>query len=104
MVGILNIHQSISMTIDTERPAPSYVLDAERGMKRMRTRHHGTGRRQLYAEEAVTMTSDEEIFQVQLLRALSLELSAVGFQGATPEALEALRAEVEQCKVANYLL
>jgi hypothetical protein len=40
---------------------------------------------------------DEAFFQSQFLRAITLQLGAAGFDSATPSAMEALRAQAEEC-------
>jgi len=41
---------------------------------------------------------DAVFIQGQLLRSIATALAAVGFDSATPSALESLRAETEECK------
>lgn len=59
--------------------------------------HHATNIRQELGLECLSGVHDESFFEAQLLRAISLALSAVGFDGVKPTALEAFRAEVETC-------
>ena len=46
---------------------------------------------------------DEEFFQMQLLRAVSIALAAAGFAGVDPAALESFRALTEECVYNNAL-
>jgi hypothetical protein len=59
--------------------------------------HHATNIRQELGVEALDGVHDDRFFEAQLLRTISLALSAVGFDSVTPTALEAFRAEVEIC-------
>jgi hypothetical protein len=95
MVGVRSDILSMGPALNRKRTAS----DMEgRPAKRIRIRHHEIRYRQAGAEEAALGAKDDVFFQGQLLRAISLELSAVGFTGATPEALEAFRADVEECE------
>ena len=47
--------------------------------------------------EITAAAHDEEFFQMQLLRAVSVALSAAGFAGVDPTALESFRALTEEC-------
>ena len=40
---------------------------------------------------------DEEAAQTMLTRSIGLALEAVGFEAATPDAMEAFRVDVEEC-------
>ena len=59
--------------------------------------HHATNIRQDLGLECLSGVHDGAFFEAQLVRALSLALSAVGFDSVKPTALEAFRAEVESC-------
>ncbi len=59
--------------------------------------HHATNIRQELGVDALSGVHDERFFEAQLLRAISLALSTVGFDSVKPTALEAFRAEVETC-------
>lgn len=63
----------------------------------MRIVHHTTRIHQDGVDEAASKLQDEAFFEAQLLRSISLALSAVGFDSVKPTALEAFRGEVEQC-------
>lgn len=63
--------------------------------------HHATKVKQDLGVECLAGVHDESFFEAQLLRSISLALSAVGFDGVKPTALEAFRAEVVAC---SYLL
>lgn len=65
----------------------------------MRIVHHSTHIQQERVDEAAFKTQDEVFFEAQLLRSISLALSSVGFDSVTPTALEAFRAQVDQCMV-----
>jgi hypothetical protein len=60
--------------------------------------HHATKIRQERGLESLDGIHDVSFFEAQLLRSISLSLSAVGFDSAQPHALEAFRAEVETCR------
>lgn len=94
--------------------APSYTKMTHASMKRAHAtdneerglhdakrqkiiRHHRIKHRQPFHEDPTLAPQDEAFFQSQLLRAISLNLSAVGFDGVKPTALEAFRAEVNEC-------
>lgn len=66
--------------------------------------HHSTNHRQEGAVESLAGSQDEAFFQAQLQRSISLALSAVGFDAVNPIALEAFRAEVEECKSSSCAL
>jgi transcription initiation factor TFIID subunit 8 len=68
-----------------------------RPAKRRRIVHHGIKYKQPLASEALDVVQDDAFFQSQLLRSISLALTAVGFDSVLPSALEAFRAEVEDC-------
>jgi hypothetical protein len=59
--------------------------------------HHATNIRQALGVEVLSGVHDAAFFEAQLLRAISLALSTVGFDSVKPTALEAFRAEVETC-------
>jgi hypothetical protein len=65
--------------------------------------HHATNFRQELAVECLSGTQDESFFEAQLLRAISLALTTVGFDSVKPEALEAFRADVDRCMHREYL-
>jgi transcription initiation factor TFIID subunit 8 len=69
----------------------------------MRLIHHSTHIHQERAQEAALKAQDEAFFDAQLLRAISLTLSSVGFDSVKPTALEAFRGEVEQCMAPLHL-
>ena len=60
--------------------------------------HHATKTTQDLGLECLSGVHDGAFFEAQLLRAISLALSAVGFDSVNKTALEAFRAEVEMCK------
>ncbi|KAF2840248.1 hypothetical protein M501DRAFT_911077, partial [Patellaria atrata CBS 101060] len=70
--------------------------------KRRRLVKHGIKHKQNFEEDPTERPQDEAFFQSQLLRALSLNLSAVGFDGAKPSALEMFRGAVEEY-MASFL-
>jgi hypothetical protein len=63
----------------------------------MRTVHHAVSHQQQLAAEAKSRSEDAAFYDAQLERSIALALVAVGFDRATPEALEAFRGEIEQC-------
>lgn len=65
----------------------------------MRIVHHSTHVQQEGVDEAAFKAQDEAFFQAQLLRSITLALSSVGFDGVSPTALEAFRAQVDSCTV-----
>ncbi|EOD47285.1 putative bromodomain associated protein [Neofusicoccum parvum UCRNP2] len=65
--------------------------------KRRRIVHHQIRHKQPWREDpAVASPQDEAFFQSQVLRAISVGLTAVGFEGAKPTAMEAFRAQVDE--------
>ncbi|KIW04071.1 uncharacterized protein PV09_04888 [Verruconis gallopava] len=58
--------------------------------------HHATTIRQDLGVECLSGAQDESFFDAQLLRSITLALSAVGFDSVKPAALEAFRARVEE--------
>ncbi|EKG14401.1 Bromodomain transcription factor [Macrophomina phaseolina MS6] len=65
--------------------------------KRRRIVRHGIRHKQPWREDpSVTSPQDEAFFQSQILRAISVGLTSVGFEGAKPTALEAFRAQVDE--------
>lgn len=62
--------------------------------------HHATKIRQELAVDCLSGFQDESFFEAQLLRAISLALTTVGFDSVKPSALEAFRAETETCKAS----
>lgn len=71
--------------------------------KKLRRVHHAIAVRQLGAEDFTASDPDDEIL-VQLERAVSLVLAAVGFDGVKPDALESFRMHVDQCKLSQTSL
>lgn len=66
--------------------------------KRRRIVRHGIRHKQAWREDpAIAAPQDEAFFQAQVLRAVSIGLTAVGFESAKPTALEAFRAQVDEC-------
>jgi hypothetical protein len=63
----------------------------------MRTVHHSFSQQQQYSPEAPSKLTEEGFIDEQMKRSIALALVAVGFDGATPDALESFRGEVEQC-------
>jgi hypothetical protein len=59
--------------------------------------HHKLHWKQQVSGEAARICQHDAVIQLQLLRAISLALEAVGFEHADPVALESFRAEVEEC-------
>jgi hypothetical protein len=82
-----------------KRAAESIFFDEAHPPKRMRQVHHTIKHRQPFASESIAGVQNESVFQSQLLRAITLALSAQGYDEAQPLALEAFRAEVEECKL-----
>jgi hypothetical protein len=66
--------------------------------KRKRTVLHQLNVKQPGAEEASRGNWDPKDIDHMLRRSLALALSAVGFDSASPEALESFRMHVEECK------
>lgn len=65
--------------------------------KRRRIVRHGIRHKQPWREDpSITSPQDEAFFQSQILRAISVGLTSVGFEGAKPTALEAFRAQVDE--------
>jgi hypothetical protein len=70
----------------------------------MRFAHHAVRHQQASAVESLSGAQDEDFFEAQLLRSISLALSAVGFDSVKPTALESFRAEVDQCMATKSIL
>jgi len=79
-----------------KRPHPSDARDSQTA-KRQRTNHHSLRYRQQWHTDPTLAPQDELFFESQLLRSIVVALSAVGFDSVKPTALEAFRAEVEEC-------
>lgn len=71
--------------------------------KRQRTNHHSLRYKQQWHVDPSLTPQDELFFQSQLLRAIVVALSAVGFDSVKPTALEAFRAEVEECMQSHHV-
>lgn len=80
-----------------KRPLPQ-ANSSEPAAKKLRLVKHSLKVKQHGADEAVAGDSDEEYIQLQLERAISLALAAVGFDGVKLDALEAFRMHVDECK------
>jgi hypothetical protein len=65
--------------------------------------HHSIAVTQPGAEDFTAGDPDDEV-QVQLERAVSLVLAAVGFDGVKPDALESFRMHMDQCKLSQTSL
>lgn len=98
MPGVLLPNSSRS---SMKRPAESTFADASHPPKRMRQVHHAIKYKQPLASESTRGIQNENVFQSQLLRAITLALSAQGYDEAQSLALEAFRAEVEECKLKS---
>ena len=60
-------------------------------------RHHkATWNHHRQARHAANVLNDEDV-QSLLIRSISLALQAVGFEAATPEAIDSFRGNVEEC-------
>ncbi|KAK7522008.1 transcription factor TFIID complex subunit 8 C-term-domain-containing protein [Phyllosticta citriasiana] len=64
--------------------------------KRRRIVHHAIKHKQHWEVDPTLTPQDEKVFGGQTLRAISLTLGAVGFDGALPSALEMFRAQTEE--------
>lgn len=80
-----------------KRPSIDDAVDAPGlAVKRIKRCHHSLKKKQANAHLSIDHPQDDFLPQGQLLRAIALTLNAAGFDGATPGALEALRADTEQ--------
>ncbi|KAJ9654811.1 hypothetical protein H2201_008936 [Coniosporium apollinis] len=77
-----------------KRSAPE--VDSLAHAKRRRIQHHALRHKQPSDADTSLAPQDPLFVQSQLLRAISISLSAVGFDSVKPSALEAFRAEVEE--------
>ncbi|KAK8168202.1 transcription factor TFIID complex subunit 8 C-term-domain-containing protein [Phyllosticta citrichinensis] len=64
--------------------------------KRRRIVRHAIKHKQQWEVDPTLTPQDEKVFGGQMLRAISLTLCAVGFDGAMPSALEMFRAQTEE--------
>lgn len=63
--------------------------------------HHRLHHKQPFHVDPIVAQQDELFFKSQMLRAISLHLAAIGFDSVRPTALEAFRAEVEECMLTQ---
>ena len=82
-----------------KRPADTTFFHEAHPSKRMRQVHHSIKHKRALAHESANALQDESVAQSQLLRAITLALSAQGYAKVNPVALEEFRAEVEECKL-----
>lgn len=68
------------------------------GTKRAKKYHHSIKNTQPLSVECLQGVQDEAFFQSQLLRSITLALSAQGFDSVETSALEDFRMMVEDCK------
>jgi hypothetical protein len=85
-------------------PAPSYRGPPAKKRKVTRQLHHTQPVQHI--QEPVSAELDftgqsKEFFDRQLQRAIAIELKAVGFDGARPDAMEDFRGLVDQCTSAG---
>ncbi|KAF2812392.1 uncharacterized protein BDZ99DRAFT_518238 [Mytilinidion resinicola] len=78
------------------RPADDADDDALPAGKRPRIIHHKLKHKQAAYVDPMIAPQDEVFFQSQLLRAITLQLGAAGFDSATPSAMESIRAQAEE--------
>jgi hypothetical protein len=71
--------------------------DSQRSSKRARKHIHSIKFRQPAAVQSIQGAQDEVFFQSQLLRAITLSLSAQGFDSVDSTALEGFRLATETC-------
>jgi transcription initiation factor TFIID subunit 8 len=71
--------------------------DSQHTPKKARRFHHSIKFRQLAAVQSLQGAQDEVFFQSQLLRAITLSLSAQGFDSVDSTALEGFRLATETC-------
>ena len=85
-----------------KRALPEDAAAATHSTGKKRKVHHHLHHKQPRAEDVKDLIDDPTgqnggVIQQQLLRAISTELKAVGFDGATPTAMESIRAQTETC-------
>ena len=73
------------------------MLDLESLPRQKRLMHHQLKHTQHIPVDVTEIAHDEEFFQMQLLRAISIASAAAGFVGVDPAALESFRALTEEC-------
>ena len=84
-----------------KRPHPPNNEGSYPDGKRRRIHHHRLQHTQPFHVDPLVTPQDELFFKSQMLRAISLHLSAIGFDSVKSTALEAFRAEVEECMSAR---
>ena len=89
---------TVYQSIPAKRSATSELLGLppHKKLNRGQLRHHRSNW-DLQREYLKEPWHDEEAIQVMLTRSIGLALEAVGFEAATPDAMEAFRVDVEEC-------
>lgn len=82
---------------DLKRPAETDMNNVE-SAKRTRRVTHRIKHKQLLPIESLPAVQNEQVFQAQIERAIGLALTAQGYDDVKPSALEAFRAQVEECQ------
>ncbi|KAH0562395.1 hypothetical protein GP486_002918 [Trichoglossum hirsutum] len=89
---------TVSSSLSLKRPSPLSSLDASTSKKRRKvsTHRHHVHHRQSFHPDSAAIPLNTEIIQSLLERAIGLILTAVGFSGVDPGALQAFRVHVEE--------
>ena len=89
---------TVSQSIPAKRSATSELLGVPPRKKQNhgRIRHHRL-KWDSQREQLKESWHNEEAVQFMLTRSIGLALEAVGFEAATPDAMEAFRVDVEEC-------
>lgn len=85
-----------------KRSASDFDAHDSQIAKRRRIVHH-IKHKQPWEVDPTLTPQDEKVFGSQMLRAISLTLGAVGFDGAMPSALEMFRGQIEECTAIAFL-
>lgn len=89
---------AVYQSIPAKRSATSVLIGLPPHKKRNcgQIRHHRP-KWDSQREQLKEPWQDEEAVQLMLTRSIGLALEAVGFDAATPDAIEAFRVDVEEC-------
>ena len=89
---------TVYQSIPAKRSATSELLGLppHKRQNRGQIRHHQL-KWDLQREQLKEPWQDEETVQFMLTRSIGIALEAVGFEAATPDAMEAFRVDVEEC-------
>ena len=94
----------IPSSLAMKRTSTDAGLDTPGSMKERRRyhHHHELSWRQKIDDARSPAFQDNDSYDKQLLRAISLVLSAVGFEHADPTAMESFRMITQECEAARW--